>query len=105
MTINGIDVSDPKRDFTGDEWGALGQNGGRAYVMQARSRINGRGGGRGRGRGRGGRRVHFEERNIGAVSHNVGNQQGREPSDGLNGDRSGRNRRGFGRGAYSRDGV
>jgi hypothetical protein len=53
--INGIDVSDPNRSFTAQEWEALGPNNGRSIVLQMRERLNGRGNrdGRGRGRGRG----------------------------------------------------
>ena len=36
--INGIDVSDPTRAFTNEEWEALRFNGGQAYVMQAREK-------------------------------------------------------------------
>ena len=38
--INGIDVTDLTRNFQDPEWEALGYNGGRAYVMQARDQIN-----------------------------------------------------------------
>ena len=55
MMINGIDVSDPTRNFTTYEWNRLGWNGGREYVAQAWECMNIRGCG-GRGRGRYGRR-------------------------------------------------
>ena len=44
MIINGIDVLDPTRLFTAQEWEALGYNGGQAYVMQARECMNSQGG-------------------------------------------------------------
>ena len=63
VVINGIDVSDPTRSFTNDEWSKLARNGGQAFVMQARERMAGRGGraggrdgGHDGGRGRGGQR-------------------------------------------------
>jgi len=97
--INGIDVSNPTRSFTDVEWEALGYNGGRAYVAQARERMNGGGGGRDGGRGRGG----GGGRNISATD--TGNaDEGQEedaPAGGAGrGDRGGRNGRGFGRGRY-----
>ena len=38
--INGIDVSDPNRTFTAQEWEALGPNNGRTTVLQMRERAN-----------------------------------------------------------------
>ena len=98
--INGIDVTDPNRNFTAQEWEALGPNNGRAIVLQMRERASGRGNrdgrGRGRGRGRGG-----NERNIGAASveEHAQDEEG-PPASNAGGDRGGRNGRGFGRGAY-----
>ena len=95
--INGIDVSDPTRSFTADEWESLGPNGGRAYVMQRReAKERGRtGDGRGgrQGRGRGGR-------NIAVVAAETEEKQEEETTDRRTTDRGGRNGRGFGRGAY-----
>jgi hypothetical protein len=102
--INGIDVSDPTRNFTAQEWETLGPAN-RALVMEMRNRASGQGrgtGGRGRGRGRGrdndegGRSVNvssvtFEDD---AQEHNSGQ------SEGTRSERGGRNGRGFGRGAY-----
>ena len=101
--INGIDVTDPMRNFTAQEWETLGPAN-RALVMEMRNRASGRNGtgsrGRGRGRGRGddngGRSVNvssvtFEDE---SQEHNSG-----QP-DGTRSDRAGRNGRGFGRGAY-----
>jgi len=103
--INGVDVSDPTRAFDNNEWEALRHNGGRAYVNQARERINGgRGRGRGRDQGRGG------GRNIGAVERNnqeqgggENQQQGGNNAGRGNGERGGQNGRGFGRGAYQQN--
>ena len=100
VIINNIDVTDPNRNFTAQEWEALGPNNGRAIVLQMRERANSRnnrdGRGRGRGRGRGG-----NERNIGAASveEQARDEEG-PPANNGNGDRGGRNGRGFGRGAY-----
>lgn len=99
--INGIDVTDPTRTFEDHEWESLGYNGGRAYVMQARERINGRGRGRDTGRGRG-------QRNASATSstEHTGSSVAAEETDTTagtgrgNGERGGRNGRGFGRNAY-----
>ncbi len=100
VIINGIDVTDPNRNFTAQEWEALGPNNGRAIVLQMRERVSGRGNrdgrGRGRGRGRGG-----HERNIGAagVEEHAVEEEG-PPANNAGGDRGGRNGRGFGHGAY-----
>jgi hypothetical protein len=53
---NGVDISDPFRKFTGDEWHQLQQHG-QGLVQQYRTDTQGggRGGRGGRGRGRGGR--------------------------------------------------
>ena len=50
-SINGIDVTDPNRNFTAQEWEALAPNGGRTIVLQMRECANGRGGRDGHGRG------------------------------------------------------
>ena len=47
--INGIDVSDPTRNFTAQEWEALGPNNGCTTVLQMRNRANGAGGHDGQG--------------------------------------------------------
>ena len=105
--INGVDVSDPTRAFTAQEWEALARDGGRAYVWQARERIAGRGRGRDGGRFGPGQQPG---RNIAALGYYQPdpNQQQPPPAPapapdaagrGL-GDRGGRNGRGFGRGAY-----
>ena len=66
--INGVDVLDPTRAFTDDEWSRLAYNGGQQYVYQARDRMNGRGrGGRGGRDGRGGNRDGGRGRNVGAA--------------------------------------
>jgi hypothetical protein len=38
--INGVDVSDPTRSFTNEEWEQLAWNGGHQYVTQAHERMN-----------------------------------------------------------------
>ena len=65
--INGVDVADPTRSFTNEEWEQLAWNGGRQYVTQARERMNGRGRGRGRG-GQGGRSSGGSHNASGAAS-------------------------------------
>ena len=80
--INGVDVSDPTRNFTANEWNSLGWNGGRAYVAQTWERINrirsgGQGGGHyaGRGYGRGGGLFNVNELNAKKVGeHDEGYQ-------------------------------
>ena len=97
--INGIDVSDPNRSFTPQEWNTLGS--GRSLVLQMRENRQGRGSGRGRdqaGRGRG----NDNERNVSAVdSNDTPNQDESTTTPTSTTDRGGRNGRGFGRGAYS----
>lgn len=96
--INGVDVSNPTRDFSTEEWNALGADGWR-YVQSARDRINGaktgRGGDRGRGRGGGG-----GDRSIGAVAKDKHDTDSGEQDSG-SGERGSKNGRNFGRGAYS----
>jgi hypothetical protein len=102
-TINGIDVTDPTRNFTAEEWEALGPNNGRALVMQMRERSNNRGGwtGHGRGRGRGNNSTRAE-RNVNAVTSDEtpDNETSTITDSARSNDRGGRNGRGFGRGAY-----
>ena len=104
--INGINVANPTRSFTDDEWTQLRPNGGRDYVTQQRLHINGRGcGANGRGGGRGG-----NDRNISVadVYQNTIKSTGTEKIHGQNQDtgrgrdRGGRNGGRFGRGAYHR---
>jgi hypothetical protein len=64
--INGINVLDPNRSFTAQEWEALGPNGGQTTVMQMRGRLSGRGGRENSGRGRGARGAGTNERNVSA---------------------------------------
>ena len=49
--FKGIDISNPTRMFTDEEWTALGPGSGRAHVTQKRIMINGRGHGCYAGRG------------------------------------------------------
>jgi len=106
--INGVDVSDPTRGFTEEEWGRLAWNGGRQYVNQARERINNRGGRGGRvGRdGRGGNRSYGGGHNVSSAGLERDNEQvqeGPDPQQNGNTDRGAQHGRGFGRGAYQRN--
>jgi hypothetical protein len=96
--INGVDVSDPTRGFTDDEWEALSSHGGRAYVMQVRERMgrgnNSQGRGRNDGRGRGvsatmTQHSTEDDSHVSEMTTTAGR-----------GGRGGTNGRGFGRGAY-----
>ena len=80
--FNGIDISNPTREFTDEEWTALGPGGGQAHVTQQRMMINV--GGRGRDAGKSGR-----GRGIAAVETGT-EQEYVEKADGCGG-RSGRN--------------
>ena len=107
VVINGVDVSDPTRNFTQDEWNPLGPT--QNYVIQRHMEIHGRGnryqGQHARGGGRDG------QRNIGAMGQagdetggaSGGNDQ-QHGNGGRQGERGGRNGRGFGRGAYGSGG-
>lgn len=106
--MNNVDVTDPHRNFTSDEWDKLG-SGGRAYVLRLRDapaggrggRDGGRGGGPGRGDG---------QRNASAASTATnttnndqataqhGNDQSVVSEITERGSQHGRN---FGRGAYN----
>jgi hypothetical protein len=100
-TINGIDVTDPNRNFTAQEWEALGPNGGRTMVMQMRERANNRGGRDGRGRGREQARGWGNAgRNVSFAGVNDQTEDTSELTNTQNSERGGRNGRGFGRGAY-----
>jgi hypothetical protein len=102
--INGVDVSDPFRTFSGDEWEQLRHNGGRDYVNNARQRSGNHNRNlQGRGRdGHGGQRIvsevetHRRQQNQDTDEHGNDNEQDTPGA----GDRGGRNGRGFGRGAY-----
>ena len=102
--INGIDVSNPTRNFTAQEWETLGPAN-RTLVMEMRNRARGQGrgtGGRRRGRGRGrGNDDGGQSVNVSSVTfenddqeHNSGQPEGTQS------ERGGRNGCGFGRGAY-----
>ena len=101
--INGIDVSDPTRNFSAQEWETLGPAN-RALVMEMRNRANGqeRGtGGRGRGQGRGrGNETAGRSATISAVTFDNESEQNDGQSETMQSERGGRNGRGFGRGAY-----
>ena len=99
--IIGIDVSDPNRNFTANEWEALGTNNGRATVLQLRvcnyTQGNRDGHGRTRGRGRGNSTRNVSATGVDEANHDdePGENNGTRSSD-----RGGRNGRGFGHGAY-----
>ena len=99
--MNGIDVSDPMRNFTAQEWETLGPAN-RTLIMEMRNRTSGQGrgtGGRGQGRGRGdingGRSA-----NVSALTMDNESEQSDGHSETTRSERGGRNGRGFGRGAY-----
>jgi hypothetical protein len=100
QVINGIDVTDLNRNFTVQEWEALGPNNGRAIVLQMRECASGRGNRDGRGRGRGCGHGG-NERNISAAGaeEHAQDEEG-TPANNAGGDRGGRNGCGFGHGAY-----
>jgi hypothetical protein len=106
-TINGVDVSDPNRTFTPQEWEALGPNGGRAEVARMRERARNRGGRDARGRAQAQGRGFGGGRNVNAATTGVNEEtddsNNQDPNQSLN-ERGGRNGRGFGRGAYPRTG-
>ena len=104
MDINGINVADPNRSFTDNEWTRLGTNGGRDYVNQQRLNINGRGrGADGRGGVRGGNDQNISVADVNQnTTHSTGTDKihGQNQDTGLDGDRGGRNGGRFGHGAY-----
>ena len=103
MTMYGVDVTDPTRTFTDEEWSTLRDNNALNYLYSMReAQSGGRGGGRGgpgRGRGQeqGGRNVaavETDNSNADIVQSAQGRGQGgRDGHGGRNGGR-------FGRGAY-----
>lgn len=100
VQINGVDVSDPARNFTSDEWERLGNA--RAFITQQRSRS--RRGGRG-----GYNRDNINQRNASAsnvsetTAGNTTINQTDSQSQGNTtiSERGSQNGRSFGRGAYS----
>ena len=96
--LSGIDVSDPTREFTQEEWQTLRENNHVRTVIDMRNRTNfgGRGRGRGRGgRGRGGRGQR--DRHIRAVHFEDSEEKDKEPESSAKG---GQNGTGFGSGRY-----
>ena len=95
--LGGIDVSDPTREFTENEWSTLRQNGHVRAVIDMRNRVNGRGRGRGRGgRGRGGR--GYDQRNVRAVQFQDDTEDKEEGTEVP--PKGGQNGTGFGAGRY-----
>ena len=99
--MNGIDVSDPTRNFTTHEWEALGASN-RALVMQMKNRANNPNtGGQGHGRGQ----EHNDNTrnanvNVSSVTFEDTREQISNQSEGPRSEHGGRNGRGFGRAAY-----
>ena len=97
--MNGVDVSDPHRNFTSDEWTKLGSM--RSTLLILRQQSSGRGG-RGGGRGDGQRNASSAASATaltGEVASVATNDQATAVSE-LN-ERGSQNGRGFGRGAYN----
>jgi hypothetical protein len=116
-SINGVDTSDPTRSFTSQEWKALYENGGHAYVMQAWNNIHNSGREHGRDNTRGGgagRQPHMIDLINADYQMRIAQEaltdalpavgRGDPRRGGGGGDRGGMNGRGFGRGAYQEGG-
>ena len=108
MVINGVDVSDPTRQFSGDEWNRLGAA--REFVWRQRDTINNGGRGGRDGRGRGNRDAG--QRNASGVASGGNNENDTNGTASVltddtrgtgSGERGSQNGRGFGRGAYRRE--
>ena len=101
--LDGVDISDPTRQFNDEEWMILRQNGHIPWILQLRNTVNGRGGGRGRS-GRGGRGRGRDPRNIGSLGRGQEGQddqgQSSTQDEQQSGGRGGRNGTCFGRGRY-----
>ena len=101
--MNGIDVSDPTRNFNAQEWETLGPAN-HALIMEMRNHASGQGrgtGGQGCRQGQGcGDDNGGQSVNVNSVTfENDGKQNDGQSKDTRN-ERGGRNRRGFGHGAY-----
>ena len=101
--INGIDVSDPTRNFTAQEWETLGPTN-HAILLELHNHDSGQGqgaGGWGHSRGRG-RSDDDHSANISAVTFDTDTQmQATGQSKGTHSNCGGRNGQGFGHhGAY-----
>ena len=100
--MNGIDVSDPTRNFMNQEWEALGASN-RSFILQMRNRTNNpNAGGRGHGRGQNNNdNTRNASANVSSVTfEGDAPKQNSNQSEGLCSERGGRNGRGFGHGAY-----
>ena len=95
--FNGVNISDPYRLFTGNEWQQLGPQG-QAYVRSLREQQSG--GGRGDYRGGGGGCQEGREGRRGVSSAHVEGQHQEVQADGAVSERGAQNGRGFGRGRY-----
>jgi hypothetical protein len=99
VRLNGVDVTDPNRSFTPQEWERLGSA--RSFVINQRNYVNGRSAGRDGGRGgRGAGQRDANTRNASATQSatNDAADTATQVSDLT--DRGSQNGRGFGRGAY-----
>ena len=92
MSINNVDISDPFRNFSSQEWTRLGREG---QTIVWNKREKGRGGGRGQQST--GRRMEDLERRISAFEQSGQQQTKQEEVT----DKGTQNGRGFGRGAYN----
>ena len=106
VTFNGIDVSDPMRSFTDDEWNALRPNGGLVWITQQRERFGGRGPIIRPPPANHPMRGQQQQRQAGAVEHEISgyNMQGSDTQSQQNDERGSRNGGRFGRGAYGQQG-
>jgi hypothetical protein len=99
VRLNGVDVTDPNRNFTPQEWERLGSA--RSFVINQRNYVNGRSAGRDGGRG--GRHVGQRDantRNASATQSAQDNATDTATQVSDITDRGSQNGRGFGRGAY-----
>jgi len=102
---NGINISDPTRSFSPQEWDQMGPVA-RRMVTQERERINGgRGGNSGRGRAGRGRAVsaiNYSSQGSTAPASTItnDNSNSNNNNNSSNGERGAQNGAGFGRGAY-----
>lgn len=102
--INNVDVTDPNRNFTSDEWDRLGSL--RSYILKMRGNTSGRGrNGQGAGRGN-----DAGQRNASSATTASTNDSAAQNATNANDhqsvvsemtERGSQNGRGFGRGAYT----
>jgi hypothetical protein len=99
VRLNGIDVTDPNRSFTPQEWERLGTA--RSFVINQRNYVNGRSAGRDGGRGgRNNGQRDANDRNASAAQSAPGTANDNATQVSELTERGSQNGRGFGRGAY-----